>query len=130
MIKLNKILVILITLTLWLVSSTGCYYDVEQELYPSSTPCDTFNITYGNHISGLLTGNCLQCHSKNDFAALGGNVNLDGHAQVKIYADNGKLLKAIQHGPGASPMPKGSAKLNACLIVQMQAWISAGSPNN
>jgi hypothetical protein len=37
---------------------------------------------------------------------------------------------AITHAPGFTPMPQGGAKLPACEIAKIKAWVDAGSPNN
>ncbi|MCB9262274.1 MAG: hypothetical protein H6607_07865 [Flavobacteriales bacterium] len=110
----------------------SCYYDVEQELYPTnSTSCDTSNITYSVTIKGILLNNaCMGCHNQTVFASSGGNVNLDGYSNVKSYIDNGKLLSSIVQDGKASFMPKGGAKMGACSLLKVQTWINAGAPNN
>jgi mono/diheme cytochrome c family protein len=75
----------------------------------------------------LLQSNCNGCHSQ---AALSGGVNLEGHNRVKIFADNGRLLGAVSHAAGFSPMPKGGSKLPDCEINKIKSWINAGSPDN
>ena len=108
--------------------ATGCYYDNEEELYGWAKPaCDTANVTYSTVVSKILQDNCMQCHSA---AANMGSVNLEGHAQAKVYALNGKLYGVISHTPGFSPMPKGGNKLSDCDISRIKKWVDAGAPNN
>ena len=108
--------------------STGCYYDNEEELYGGIKPaCDTAAVTYSATIAPIIQNNCLSCHSA---AANMGSVNLEGHAQAKTYADNGKLYGAVSHAPGSSPMPKGGNKLSDCDISRIKIWVDAGAPNN
>lgn len=106
---------------------SGCYYDIEEELYPGEQMCDTLSVTYSSNIAPLIQNNCLQCHS---IAANSGGVTLEGYTNLKAYADNGKLLGVIRHEAGFSPMPKNAPKLNDCDIAAIEKWISNGSPDN
>ena len=107
---------------------TGCYYDNEEELYPNNTGCDLSIVTFSGTVNTVLNNNgCLGCHSG---GAPSGNVNLQGHANVKRVADNGRLFGAINHSSGFVPMPQGGKKISACEISKVKAWIDAGAPNN
>lgn len=104
---------------------TGCYYDVEEQLYGT---CNTTNITYSTTIRGILSGySCLSCHTG---PSPSGGVSLDGYQNVKIKIDDGRLIGAINHGNGFAPMPKGAPKMTQCEINKVQAWIDAGAPDN
>lgn len=121
-----KLLVIAFTAS----AVSGCYYDVEEELYPAqaidSTGCDTSNVTYAR-VLPIMQNNCYSCHAG---SAPSGNVNLEGHANLKVYADNGMLMGTVNHSSGFSPMPQGGNKLSACNIALIQKWINNGTPNN
>ena len=109
-------------------ASTGCYYDVAEELYPASAgDCDTTLVTFAGTINPMIQQKCLSCHSQ---AANQGSVNLEGYAQVKTYADNGKLLGTISYAGGFSQMPQNEGQLSACTINQVKAWITKGAMNN
>ena len=41
----------------------SCYYDVEEELYPS-LECDTADITYTADVLPIIEGNCFSCHNQ------------------------------------------------------------------
>lgn len=111
-----------------LFSFQGCYYDIENELYPSDgTACDTTAVTYTATIQPILNQSCLSCHSA---ASAQGNVVLEGYNLLKVYVDDGSFLGAVSHGSGYSPMPKGGNKLSDCKILQIQTWIASGAPNN
>ena len=69
----------------------------------------------------------MPCHSASSAM---GSVNLDGYAQVKTYADNGKLYGVITHASGFSPMPKNSPKMSDCDIAIIKRWIDDGKQNN
>ena len=106
----------------------GCYYDIEEELYPSNgTTCDTSAVTYSGTIKSILNESCISCHS---VASAQGNVVLEGYSLLKVYVDDGSFLGSVSHGAGYSPMPKGGNKLSDCKILQIQTWIASGAPNN
>ena len=109
---------------------SACYRDVEEELYPpgSGGGCETTNVTYAATVAPLLQSNgCMGCHGG---SAPSGNISLQGYANVRAAALNGKLYGAINHSPGFSPMPKGGNKMSSCNISKIKAWIDAGSLNN
>ena len=104
---------------------TGCYYDVEEELYGT---CNTSNVNYSGTVNGILNSyGCLGCHTG---ATAGGNIRLSSYTEVKSRVDDGRLMGAIEHMNGFSPMPQGASKMSACDINKIKAWITAGSPNN
>lgn len=121
---MNKIIILIFIASVL----TGCYYDKEDELYGTNGACNTDNVTFSITVSGLLNSyGCLGCHTG---PAPEGNVNLQGYANVKAMADNGRLYGAISHAPGYQPMPQGANKMNQCDITRIKAWIDAGAPNN
>ena len=110
------------------LSAAGCYYNIEEELYPNTTAsCPPQTVTFSTINSILISYGCTGCHGA---TAPSGNISLAGHAQVKRKVDDGTLWGAINHLPGFSPMPQGGHKMNPCDISRIQAWIDAGSPNN
>ncbi|RMF31300.1 MAG: hypothetical protein D6765_01995 [Bacteroidetes bacterium] len=113
-------------LFLLLLLLSGCYYDVEEELYPS-LECQVENVTYTGTILPLIRDNCYTCHDKTSNF---GNVTLEGYDNLKIYVDNGRLLGAIKHEPGFSPMPQNRAPLLECEIQKIEEWIRQGAPDN
>ncbi len=112
------------------VSTTGCSYDVEDELFPVEMApggCDTTGITYQGSVVPLLDENCNTCHG----AGIGlGNVFLEPYAEVIPYVTNGLLICSIQQDGGCSPMPKNGPKLADCEIASIQKWISDGALDN
>lgn len=97
-------------------NTTGC-----------ATGCDSNAFAFATNIQPILDKNCKGCHSS---AAPSGGVVLDTYAGVSAVVNNGKLLLAINHQPGASAMPQGGAKLSHCNITQIEKWIAAGAANN
>ena len=104
----------------------ACYYDNEEELYPQGE-CNTTNISFAQDIVPIIQQQCYVCHSS---AANQGNITLEGHANFVTYAQNGRLLGAINHQSGFVPMPQNAPKLNACNIAKIEAWVAAGALNN
>lgn len=105
---------------------TGCYYDVEEVLYPTDD-CDTTAVSYSNDVLPVLQDQCYGCHSG---SVLSGNVDVEGYDNVKSLVDNGKLLGVVRHDSGFSPMPQGAPQLPDCEIAQMEAWVQDGAPDN
>ena len=109
---------------------SSCYYDTEEELYPTAVPagnCDSIKGEYSAEVEPIINLQCRSCH--NDGFASGG-VNLQDYEDVKNSVLNGTLLKSIKHEAGASPMPQGAPKLDECDIVAFEKWAGAGAPNN
>src|SRR5688572_11658562 len=109
---------------------TGCYYDVETELYPAS-PCNTIPtiVSYQTNVMPIIQANCYVCHSNATAPSSGGNIMLEGHVNLQKVAANGRLYAAISH-TGPSPMPKGGNKLPDCDIQLIKTWIDNGIQNN
>lgn len=104
----------------------SCTYNTEEELYATEV-CDTMSMSYSNDVVPILTNyTCLSCHSSTNSQ---GSVNLQGYSNVKIWIDNGILLKSILHD-GASPMPKGQSQMSTCDIDKITSWISDGAQDN
>lgn len=102
----------------------SCYYDVEEELYPT-LECSTANVTYSGVVASIIEKKCFKCH---DAATNSGNITLEGYTNLKKYVDNGLLLGAIKHEAGFSPMPKNEAQLVECDIAKIEAWVVQGAP--
>ena len=104
----------------------SCYYDSEEDLYPS-TGCNTTNLSFVANIQPIFERNCYSCHSA---AANTANVTLEGHSNLMNHVNSGRLIGAIRHEPGFTPMPQGASKLIPCDIAKIEQWIADGSPNN
>lgn len=102
---------------------SGCYYDVEEELYPLDPSCPTGVITYTAHVQQIVATNCALsgCH-----VAGTGLPNLTTYAGVKQIADNGLMRQKViidKTMPPAGP-------LAACELRQLRTWLDAGAPEN
>ena len=115
--------VVLLAITLGM---TACYYDNEENLYPSNG-CVTENMSYTTNIEPIIQRNCYTCHS---VAANTANIALEGHNNLMQYVTSGQLMGAINHASGFTPMPQNAPKLIACDIAKIEQWIADGAPNN
>ncbi|MBA2745201.1 MAG: hypothetical protein H0U44_03145 [Flavisolibacter sp.] len=118
--KLN----LLILLVLGFVS---CRYNKEEVLFPNSY-CNTNEVRYGTTIKGIIAQyNCMNCHgATNPFAGF----SLHTYDALKAKVTDGRLLGAVSHSPGFSPMPQGAARMSQCDINKIKKWIDDGAPNN
>lgn len=113
-----------------LLGIQSCYYDVEEQLYPS-TGCNLSGVTLSGKVKPIIQSRCYSCHSQQNSGAYGGNINVETYANLKAEVDNGKFLKSIKHESGVSPMPKGNtALIDACEIKIIEEWINLGAPND
>lgn len=103
----------------------GCYYDVEEVLYPGG--CNSDNSTYSAVVLPILQRECYTCH---DALSQTGGINLEGYNRVFTLVQNGSLLGVIRHAPGYRAMPDGRPKLDACTIEKIEKWVEAGALNN
>lgn len=92
-----------------------------------SNSCDSFNISFQAHVLPVIQNSCTGCHSG---GAPSGGISLTNHAQIAASASGGRLLGAVRHDPGFSPMPQSGNKLSDCQITQIKKWIENGTPNN
>lgn len=110
----------------------GCSKSNEEEERTDSPNgggnCNTANMSFATDIVPILQANCYACHSNANQSISG--ISLEGHGNVKIQVDNGRLIGAITHASGFSPMPQGGSKLSDCNISKIRSWVTNGAPNN
>lgn len=128
--RLIPIIVFGTIIALGMSVQTGCYYDNEDDLYPFSNVCDTSATPLSSTVKPILQGNCYACHSASAAGAAGAGINLEDYNSLKGWADNGKLVCAIEHNSGCSAMPKGGTRLQQCSIDKIKAWVARGAQNN
>ncbi len=113
-------------LLIGVVIFSACYYDSEEKLYPT-TDCVTANMSYQTNIVPILQRNCYVCHSA---AVNTGNITLEGYGELIKHVNSGKLLGAINHDYGFTPMPQNAPKMVTCEIAKIEKWIADGAPDN
>lgn len=89
--------------------------------------CDTSNVTYSGTVVPILQLRCVGCHNSNTTSD---NINLTLYSGVELVASNGRLLGAINHAAGFTPMPLSGPKLPQCDIDKIRIWVEDGAPNN
>lgn len=110
-----------------IVAAAGCKKDNVDAIECDNTGFTTNTIKYSTVVEPILSANCYSCHSNT--TQLGG-INLQGHANAKAQADNGKLLGAISHSSGFDAMPQNASKLPQEQICKIKFWIENGTLNN
>ena len=109
----------------------GCTYSKKEVDYPLVSSCDTVNVKFSTFFLPLLNSKCniSGCHNSTDIS---GGWFFDTYDGVKYIIDNGNglIVKAIEHDPSVSAMPKAGTKLSDCEINKIKAWINAGALNN
>ncbi len=93
---------------------------------PDPPTCNTANMSFATDILPIISANCSSCHGASPTAPF----SLTNYAQVKVVADDGRLVGAINHASGYVPMPQDQAKLSACNIAKITAWVDQGKKDN
>jgi hypothetical protein len=122
-IKHSTFIILLLSLTLIL---SGCYKDNEEELYPNGD-CDTENVSFSNDVWPVINNRCVSCHTG---SAASGGMRMGNYSELVTTINSGRFLGAINHQSGFTPMPQDGAKLDACTISKIEAWINDGMPQN
>jgi cytochrome c553 len=105
-----------------------CTNNSEEELYKDVDPsCDTTNVSFSNDVFPIIENNCISCHGT-DNPPLG--IVLNNYSAIRDVAESGRLLGAIRHESGYTPMPQNAPKLEECKIAAIEAWINRGMPDN
>ena len=104
----------------------SCYYDVEEELY-GPLDCNPVDVSLSTDIAPIMNNYCNSCHNQGNQS---GGVITDNYAELKIVAENGRLIGSIKHNPGFSAMPQGVEKLSSCNISKIEVWIAEGVIDN
>lgn len=91
-------------------------------------PCDTVLVSFSADVQPIIQMKCLGCHTTPTPTNL--QVSLADYNGVNAVASNGRMLGAIKHLPGYTPMPNGGPKLTDCEISIISNWISEGTLNN
>ncbi len=126
----------IIAFCLAIISLTGCSYDNLEELHPTIS-CDTTGASsFLNDILPIMIQSCggqnLACHQSD---ASESGYGLGNYADVINTIDgSGVFFQTITHDISINSskwMPKGtSAKIDACSIRKIEAWLNNGKLNN
>jgi hypothetical protein len=105
------------------------YWWIAQGAYNNhcdSAGCDTTLVTYTKSIQPITQSWCVGCHGGSKPA---NGQSLETYEDVVSCANSGRLMGAIRHESGYSPMPQGGFMLSPCQINLFQIWINTGKPN-
>lgn len=100
----------------------ACTYNSEEDLYGNS--CDTIVVNYST-VRPTFQANCVSCHNAEYNNK---DIILDEYDDAVAAAQTGRLRNAVNHLPGATPMPYGGAKLPECPVLQITIWIDNNTP--
>lgn len=92
---------------------------------PVNTPCDGSMPSYTADIKPIINGNCLGCHNGTQSES---GIDLTTYSGVKAMADAGRLLGALHHQSGFTPMPKDSPQLSPGELQLFDCWVQNGTP--
>ncbi len=106
------------------VMTPACSSDSEDEIVPE---CDLENVTYSEIIAPIMAARCNACHSG---ASPPLEIKTDNYADLRVIALSSRLVGAINHDEGFSPMPQGQPQLDKCPREQIAAWVNDGAPAN
>ncbi len=112
---------------LW-VGASGCIWDNEETLFPGPDVCDTLDVSYAMDVVPIMANNCYTCHSNANAPEFAFGITLEDYTDVK--ASSSAIIGAIRHSDGFPAMPRGADPLDTCSISRIEAWVSAGSPDN
>lgn len=109
-----------------LACSSGCYYDVESELYPDNF-CDTSVTTYADVVMPIVQANCATpgCHVPGGT----GSGDFTTYAGLRSQVVSGRLLPSVRQEAGAIAMPP-TGRLSDCDIDKIVRWVENGAQNN
>ena len=105
---------------------------IEQGAFNLDCPDDTTCVidkplSFKSDVFPVIDKYCKGCHSgKNPWADL----FLRDYEEVKVVADNGKLVGVISHDIGFPQMPKDQSQLLQCDIDKIRMWVEEGALNN
>lgn len=105
----------------------ACYYDNEEDLYGSTTNCETSDVRYSVEIKQLMESKCFSCHKLGEASYSG--ISLEDHSSVQDYANDGSLMDRLTTSDATKLMPPGSP-LSSCEVKKVEAWINAGALDN
>lgn len=125
--QVHKIIKLILLIVAIGASASSCYYDNEQELYPSISVCDTTNITFSNFVKPMVDQQCKSCHGA---TSPSGGLSLIDYTTIKASVASGKFYNSVTWASGISPMPQGGNKWTNCDLLKLKNWIDKGAQNN
>lgn len=120
-------IILAISLIVAVYGISGCYYDVESDVYPSGQVCDSLAISFSMDVFPIISNKCLGCH---DASSNSGGITIETYSQLKAQVDNGALSCTVNHLSGCTSMPQDAPQLPECELKAINVWINEGALNN
>lgn len=111
----------------FMVLLVACRHNPDELVTPVAD-CDTDSVTYMLTILPMVQMRCALpgCHVSGG----NGTGNFTTYTGLRSQVDNGKLVPAVQHTPGAIPMPPDGSMIPDCEIQRIVGWVNAGALEN
>ncbi len=120
---MNKTLRICTSGFLFILVTTSCVFNSEEELYgPKPEPPE--EVSYSAHVEPIINMSCATtaCHTQGGFA----NGNFDNYDGVKAKVDNGSFNQRVLVNKDMPP----EGSLSDEELALLKAWLDDGAPNN
>jgi mono/diheme cytochrome c family protein len=95
----------------------------DEEPVPENEDPIVVDATYTDDAAAILNSNCAFSGCHNSGASIG---SLEGYTDAKAFAGFGKMIPAVKHESGVSPMPKNGTKLSDDDIATLEKWVADG----
>ena len=121
----------IIPVCLILLFLSSCYYDNEEELYPSISglQCDTSDVSYVNDIKPIIIGHCYYCHDNEHAALYGDHVFLEDYDDLMQAVEDGSFYGSVSYSGDFVTMPE-DYQLDSCDLKKIDAWIKRGAKDD
>lgn len=113
----------ILTMCLFSMGLTGCYYDVESELYGAD--CSDATATFNTTIKNIFVQHCQSCHSG---AAPNGNLLLTQYSEIGDATLHGAVIDRISRPAGSAGAMPPSGNIDVCKIELIKQWALNGVP--
>ncbi|TAH27699.1 MAG: hypothetical protein EAZ07_00445 [Cytophagales bacterium] len=108
----------------------GCKSDKVEEPALSAATCDTANVKFSTSVFPIIEKNCNNCHGASKYINFGSGINLSNYDEIAALKTEVVGTIKQEEPKKYSPMPKGAAKLSACDIAKVEAWVRKGAKND
>ena len=114
--KFQTLLILLLALGLFTLNACK---DDEDDV----TPQEEAKTTYTDDASAVFNASCAFSGCHNSGSQMG---SLANYADAKAFAGWGKMIPAVKHEAGVTPMPYNQPKLSDADISTLEKWVEDG----
>jgi uncharacterized membrane protein len=100
---------------------------------PNTTGCGTpancsdTAFAFTANVRPIIDSYCNSCHSGSNPS---GGLNFSNHSGLAAVALDGRLMGALDHQNGFTPMPSATITLDSCYRNIVRQWVNAGALDN